>query len=205
MSQVKRGDVVLLVLGGKTFNALVHQVVPTEESHLGADGQPTLHLSYIPDEPIVNGKPKVQPIGYIPESVIIHSVVHESHEFSPAYLEQHKLRQIPKDPAHQALSAIAKAEIMNRRGAGEWREYPFTHTAPKNYEFGGGKMVEIRDAYFDMGRGASVDTSRAHQAFEDLAGSDPQDPAKFSPGSTEGISGGPFSTESGAPNPEPKE
>jgi hypothetical protein len=124
MSDVKRGDVVLLVLGGKTFNALVHQVVPTEESHLGADGEPTLHLSFIPDEPMVNGKPKVQPIGYIPESVMIHSVVHESHEFSAAYLEQHKLQAIPKDPAHQALSAVARAEIVNRRGAGEWREFP---------------------------------------------------------------------------------
>lgn len=187
MSDVKRGDVVLLILGGKTFNALVHQVVPTEESHLGADGEPTLHLSYIPDEPIVNGKPKVQPIGYIPESVMIHSVVHESHEFSPAYLEQHKLRQIPKDPAHQALSAIAKAEIMNRRGAGEWM-FPWEA--------------------LQTGSDPQISTAQLQAGAESLklgAENEVKRVESFAPGSTEGISGGPFSTEGGAPNPEPKE
>lgn len=119
MSTPKRGDVVILTLQGKNYNALVHQVSRTEDSHRGAEGQPTLDLSYIPDEPLVNGKPKVQPIGYCPESVMIYGVVHASHEFDAAYLREHNLRKAgPDDP--QRIQA--EAEIRNRRGAGEWSE-----------------------------------------------------------------------------------
>jgi hypothetical protein len=118
-STVKRGDVVILVLGSKRYNALVNQVNTVLDSHCGADGEPTLHLSYVPDDPLDTNtrKPKVMPIGYIPDTVLVHSVVHRSHEFSAAYMQQHGLRKLPEgDPQRVA----AEAEIRNRRGAGEW-------------------------------------------------------------------------------------
>ena len=119
MAEIKRGDVVILSLGGKDYNALVHQVCRTEASHFGANGEPTLHLSYVPDDPIVNGKPKVMPIGYIPASEMIYDVVHASHKFSREYMKQHNLREVQEHDLHRT---IAEAEIRNRRGAGEWRE-----------------------------------------------------------------------------------
>lgn len=117
MSNVKRGDVVILALGGKDYNALVHQVVATEDSHMGKNGEPALHLSYLPDEPLVNGKPKIRPLGYIPESLMIYDVVHASHEFTADYMQQHGLRKLPEHDLHRV---VAEAEISNRRGAGEW-------------------------------------------------------------------------------------
>lgn len=119
VSNVKRGDVVILTLGGRDFNALVHQVARTEPSHVGADGEPALHLSYVPDEPLVMGKPKVRPIGYIPASEMIYDVVHASHKFSRDYMKEHNLRDLPE---HDLQRTQAEAEIRNRRGAGEWRE-----------------------------------------------------------------------------------
>lgn len=119
MSTPKRGDIVILSLGGKDYNALVHQVALTPKSHEGADGQPTLHLSYIPDEPIVNGKPKIRPIGYLPASEMIYDVVHASHKFSRDYMREHNLREVQEHDLHRVT---AEAEIRNRRGAGEWRE-----------------------------------------------------------------------------------
>jgi hypothetical protein len=118
MSNVKRGDVVILALGGKEYKALVHQVARTEASHLGANGEPALHLSYVPDDPIVNGKPKVQQPGYIPASEMIYDVVHASHKFSRDYMKDHGLREVQEHDLHRTT---AEAEIRNRRGAGEWR------------------------------------------------------------------------------------
>lgn len=117
MSTIQRGDVVILSLGGKDYNALVHQVCRTEASHLGANQEPTLHLSYVPDDPMVNGKPKVQQPGYIPESVMIYDVVHASHKFSREYMKDHSLREVQEHDLHRTM---AEAEIRNRRGAGEW-------------------------------------------------------------------------------------
>jgi hypothetical protein len=119
MADIKRGDVVILSLGGKDYNALVHKVCATEASHLGETGQPALHLSYVPDDPIVNGKPKVMPIGYIPASEMIYDVVHASHKFSREYMKQHNLREVQEHDLHRT---ITEAEIRNRRGAGEWKE-----------------------------------------------------------------------------------
>ena len=67
---VKRGDVVLISVGGAKRNALVHQVNPFHEAG------PSLHVSYVADDPIDNNtrKPKVMGIGYIPESVLLHDV-----------------------------------------------------------------------------------------------------------------------------------
>lgn len=121
MSNPKRGDVVILSLGGKDYNALVHQVCRTEPSHFGANGEPALHLSYVPDDPIntVNAKPKTMPIGYIPASEMIYDVVHASHKFSPDYMRSHSLREVQEHDLHRVS---AEAEIRSRRGAGEWRE-----------------------------------------------------------------------------------
>lgn len=143
MSNVKRGDVVILSLGGKDFNALVHQVVATEPSHLGEHGEPSLHLSYVPDDPIVNGKPKVFPIGHIPESLMIYAVVHASHKFSAEYMRSHGLKEVREHDVHRVA---AEAEIRNRRGAGEWREYSVLQTiadvlGPIDPDFGRGKAL----------------------------------------------------------------
>lgn len=117
---VKRGDVVILSLGGKEYNALVNAVNLFADSHAGANGEPTLHVSYVADDPIDNNtrKPKVMPIGYIPETTIVYDVVHESHEFSDDYKASHGL----PITAPEHMTAAARAEIVNRRGAGEWRE-----------------------------------------------------------------------------------
>lgn len=119
MSDIKRGDVVLLKLSTKreVYNALVLAVCATEASHLGKQGEPALHLAYLPDEPLVNGKPKVQPIGYIPAPEMIYGVVHASHEFSRDYLRDHGLRKLADDDPQKIQ---AETEIRNRRGAGEW-------------------------------------------------------------------------------------
>lgn len=64
---VQRGDVVKIKVGGVEHNALVHQVNEIHEPK-------TLHVSYVAEDPIDNNtrKPKVMPIGYIPESKMIY-------------------------------------------------------------------------------------------------------------------------------------
>ena len=152
MSNVKRGDVVLLKVGGKIYNALVHAVCATEASHLGENGEPMLHLSYLPDEPVVNGKPKVPPIGYIPESVMIHGVVHASHEFSAEYMRSHRLRAVVEDDPQKIQ---AETEIRNRRGAGEW-------TLPTRQALSPSYVKSLQDRY-------AAEKARADAAEAELA------------------------------------
>lgn len=113
----KRGDVVLYSQGGRTYNALVLAAHSLNDSHLGKNGEPTLHLSVLFDDL----KGTTPQIGAIPEPSIVHDVVHFSHGFSTDYMQNHGLRKLaPGDPQRVA----AEAEIRNRRGAGEWREDP---------------------------------------------------------------------------------
>lgn len=106
----QRGDVVILTLGGRDFNALVHQANTSDRSHLGKNGESTLHLSYVPDNPIDTntGKPKALPLGQIPQSVVLYDVVHASHEFHEMYVQKHSIK--------------TDAELVARRGMGEWQE-----------------------------------------------------------------------------------
>ena len=122
MKTPERGDVVTYIQQGRLYNALVLAVNAFNESHLGEDGEPQLHLAVVFDEPIDTNtrKPKVRPIGYIPQPTIVHDVVHVSHEFSPEYMRSHFLRDVKEGDPH---FASAMAEIHSRRGAGEWREF----------------------------------------------------------------------------------
>jgi hypothetical protein len=164
MSEVKRGDVVILLLGGKDYNALVHQVNRTEASHLGAHQEPTLHLSYVPDEPIVNGKPKVMPVGYIPSSEMIYDVVHASHEFSREYMKQHNLREVQEHDLHRT---VAEAEIRNRRGAGEWREVPATEFADEAKPAAGLPLTERRHSITLTNEQKTAEAERTANAVAD--------------------------------------
>lgn len=115
MSAPKRGDVVLYLQGGKTYNALVLAAHSLNDSHLGKNGEPTLHLSVLFDDlPNTTRQP-----GSLPEPTTVHDVVHASHEFSQQYMESHGLRKAAKDDVNRVA---AEAEIRNRRGAGEWTE-----------------------------------------------------------------------------------
>ncbi len=118
---VTRGDVVLYSQGGKTYNAIVLATVNLNDSHLGDNDEPQLHLSVLFDEPIDSntGKPKVKPAWNIPEPTTVHDVVHASHEFDADYMESHGLKVVRENDPNKAS---AEAEIRNRRGAGEWRE-----------------------------------------------------------------------------------
>ena len=113
MSHPKRGDVVLYSQGGQTYNAIVLATHSLNGSHLGANGEPTLHLSVLfEDRPGA----RIQ-LGSIPEPTTIHDVVHASHAFDADYMNSHGLRKVVEgDPQKTA----AEAEIKNRRGAGEW-------------------------------------------------------------------------------------
>lgn len=114
MSHPKRGDVVLYTQGGQTYNAIVLAAHALTSSHLGANGEPLLHLAVLfEDRPGA----RIQ-LGSIPEPTTIHDVVHASHSFDADYIAQHGLRKVVEgDPQKSA----AEAEIKNRRGAGEWR------------------------------------------------------------------------------------
>jgi hypothetical protein len=118
-----RGDAVILRLHGKDFNALVLAESNGGSDYLGKNGEPALHLAYVPDELIDSStrKPKVRQIGYIPEAQIAYGVVHVSHAFDADYMRQHNLRKVD---ANDPNRIIAEAELRNRRGAGEWREVP---------------------------------------------------------------------------------
>lgn len=101
---VKRGDVVLLSWQQKTYNAIVLGLNSTNDSHLGANGEPALHLAVLFDEPLINGKPKPLPIGELPQVSYQYDVVHASHVFPDDFKELHG------------------AEAHKHRGAGEWSE-----------------------------------------------------------------------------------
>ena len=109
----KRGDVVLYLQGGNVYNALVLAAHSLNQSHLGKNGEPQLHLSVVlPDLPGARRE-----IGSLPEPITVHDVVHVSHEFSADYMNSHSLRAIPDGNPHKVS---AEAEIRSRRGAGEW-------------------------------------------------------------------------------------
>jgi hypothetical protein len=111
----KRGDVVFYSQSGKTYNALVLAAHSLNDSHLGKNGEPTLHLSVLFDDlPNTTRQP-----GSLPEPTTVHDVVHASHEFSQSYMESHGLRKFAEDDVNRVA---AEAGIRNRRGAGEWRE-----------------------------------------------------------------------------------
>lgn len=121
---VKRGDVVLYSLGGREYNALVLAAHNFNDSHLGKNGEPQLHLSVLFDDP-KTARPKDP--GFIPEPTTVHDVVHASHEFSADYMHEHGLRATyPGDPNKAAVTA----EIRSRRGAGEWSEVPKFNAPP---------------------------------------------------------------------------
>lgn len=121
MKTPQRGDAVIYIQGGRDYNALVLAAHSLNDSHLGEDGQPQLHLAVVFDEPMDTNtrKPKAVPLGAIPQTTTVHDVVHASHEFSDEYMKSHFLREVkPGDPHFVS----AKAEILSRRGTGEWRE-----------------------------------------------------------------------------------
>jgi hypothetical protein len=111
----KRGDVVLYSQGGRTYNALVLAAHAVNDSHLGKNGEPQLHLAVLFDD-VPGSRPQ---LGSIPEPTTVHDVVHASHEFNRDYMESHGLRKtFEADPQ----KVTAETEIRNRRGAGEWME-----------------------------------------------------------------------------------
>lgn len=103
---VKVGDIVIYSLQGKTHNAIVLALNSGQVNHLGANGEPLLHLLFIaPERESEVSKTK---IGYIPSSFIEYDVVHHSQEFSEQYKKDNGL--------------VSPAQIAAARGQGEWRE-----------------------------------------------------------------------------------
>lgn len=102
----KVGDVVLYSLQGRTHNAIVLGLNLGQPDHLGANGEPLLHLLFIaPERESEVSKTK---IGYVPSSFIEYDVVHSSQEFSEQYKKNNGLS--------------SPAQIAAARGQGEWRE-----------------------------------------------------------------------------------
>lgn len=97
---MKRNDAVLYVQNGRTYNALVLAEAAANDKRLGKNGEPSLHLVVVFDDPVG----KRIPLGELPEPTIVHDVVHRSHEFDADYL--------------QAYGPDARSH----RGHGEWEE-----------------------------------------------------------------------------------
>lgn len=103
---VKVGDIVIYSLQGRSHNAIVLALNSGQVNHLGANGEPLLHLLFIaPERESEVSKTK---IGYIPSSFIEYDVVHHSQEFSEQYKKDNGLQ--------------SPAQIASARGQGEWRE-----------------------------------------------------------------------------------
>lgn len=108
----KTGDVVLYSAFGRTVNALVIKVGPTQPSHAGKNGEDTLTLCFVDlGREVDHGVPKVGPLkerpGYLPQITTEHDVVHFSHEFPLEYRKQ------------KGLSTAA--QIAAERGHGTWK------------------------------------------------------------------------------------
>lgn len=73
------GDVVKYVESGNEYNALVLKAHTQEASHLGANGEPLLHLVLVRKDPLT-GKDGID---------MQYDVVHISHHFSEEYKRQH--------------------------------------------------------------------------------------------------------------------
>jgi hypothetical protein len=88
---VKRGDVVLYALQGRTLNAIVLATRSSEVAHLGSKDEPLVSLAFS-DPARETGLAKdpdtgeyVYPFGRVPQIFIEHDVVHASHEFSDEF------------------------------------------------------------------------------------------------------------------------
>lgn len=73
------GDVVKYVEGENEYNALVLRAHAQEVTHLGAHGEPLLHLVLVRKDPLT-GKDGID---------MQYDVVHISHQFSEEYKRQH--------------------------------------------------------------------------------------------------------------------
>jgi hypothetical protein len=113
----KVGDIVLYRVQGKEYNALVFHARTGETSHLGAEGEPLLHLYFVApdrDSTIVQNR-----LGYMPEIQKAIDVVHASHEFSEQYAKDHGLN--------------SEAKLSQHRGEGEWEELSVVKAADIPY------------------------------------------------------------------------
>lgn len=115
---VKAGDIVQYSIHGKEKLAMVLFAHTGNANHLGALGEPLLHLAFIAPER-ESERVRTNP-GYVPEIFIEYDVHHVSHEFSEEYKRQHGIS--------------TPAQIASRRvSAGFWQEVavllPEAHTA----------------------------------------------------------------------------
>jgi hypothetical protein len=119
---VKRGDVVLYLLQGRTLNAIVLATRSSEVAHLGSKDEPLVSLAFS-DPARETGLAKdpdtgeyVYPFGRVPQIFIEHDVVHASHEFSDEF---------------KAKKGLATdAQIAAARGLGEYREVIIAEASP---------------------------------------------------------------------------
>lgn len=104
---VKAGDIVHYEVNGNKKLALVLFSHVGNRNHLGANGEPLLHLAFLAPER-ESERVRSNP-GYIPEIFIEYDVHHISHEFSEEYKREHH--------------AFTPAQIASRRGtSGMWQE-----------------------------------------------------------------------------------
>lgn len=104
---VKAGDIVHYEVNGNKKLALVLFSHVGNRNHLGANGEPLLHLAFLAPER-ESERVRSNP-GYVPEIFIEYDVHHISHEFSEEYKREHH--------------AFTPAQIASRRGtSGMWQE-----------------------------------------------------------------------------------
>lgn len=99
------GDVVLYSCAGQEHKAIVLHAHSGQVSHLGANGEPLLHLAFIaPERESTIERAKY---GYIPRVFTEFDVVHHSHAFTEQFKKDNGL--------------LTPAQIAAVRGQGEWR------------------------------------------------------------------------------------